>query len=230
MLRPGQTLKQAFLSVVLALILAQPSETRLYEDPAARFSFMFPSSFGSPSAGTNNGFGNRVAAIRFSAFPDRFGGEAVVTRGFPLVDLQAVGGLYDSLTLEIFPEPLRSLVMAQLSPLTTANFCAALGQTRHVDLERPAFSSLTAAQRQAIGQTDLLRNASPRVVECQVVNDLVVFDKERALASGYPLHVYGAVRFLPEPFSTFQLIAGGEAPTVERLSVVRQVVTSFRLR
>lgn len=74
--------------------------------------------FGGASRATNDGFGEHVAAIRFSTFRARFGGEAVLTRGFPVIDLQAAGGLYDSLTLEI-----------------------------HVDLAGPAFSSLTAAQK-----------------------------------------------------------------------------------
>ena len=135
----------------------------------------------------------------------------MLTRGFPLIDLQAAGGLYDSLTLQIFPGPLRALVVAQLPRLTAANFCMALAQTQHLDPRLPAFSSLTPQQRQAIGMTDAMRNSNPRVVECRTAGDTVTFDKERAFEPGSPTqHVYGTVRFLTGPYSTFQLIAGAQ--------------------
>jgi hypothetical protein len=67
-----------------------------YQDPQNRFVFNYPPEFGALSPGTNNGFGDRVAAIRFARFSTGmqnrtlvFGGEAVLTRGFPLLDLQA---------------------------------------------------------------------------------------------------------------------------------------------
>src|SRR5438552_10949924 len=42
-----------------------------YRDPANRFAFSYPRSFGATSIGTDNGFGNRVAAVRFSSFRAR---------------------------------------------------------------------------------------------------------------------------------------------------------------
>src|SRR6185312_3066055 len=81
-----------------------------YQDPQNRFVFTYPPEFGALSPGTNDGFGDRVAAIHFARFSAGvqggtlvFGGEAVLTRGFPLFDLQTAGGLYDAITLEIFP-------------------------------------------------------------------------------------------------------------------------------
>jgi hypothetical protein len=103
---------------VAALILVQGASERQYRDPRGRFSFAYPDTFGTTSPGTNDGFGDRVAAVRFSRFPASLGGEAALTRGFPLVDLQATGGLYDGITLEIFPEPLRRIVVDQLPRLT----------------------------------------------------------------------------------------------------------------
>src|SRR5438477_9815308 len=87
----------------LAVLVVQAVPTKPYRDPGGRFTFFYPAAFGIASPGTNDGFGDRVSAVRFSSFPARYGGEAVLTRGFPLIDLQAAGGLYDSLTLEIFP-------------------------------------------------------------------------------------------------------------------------------
>jgi hypothetical protein len=222
---------RSLLTSAAATLMLQSAPMRLYTDPAGRFAFSYPSTFGSASAGTNDGFEDRVAAVRFSTFPATYGGEAVLTRGFPLVDLQAAGGLYDGLTLEIFPAPLRALVVAQLPRLTAANLCAALAQPRHIDLEVPALGSLTPQQRAAIGQTDLMRNANPRVVECRTAGDTVTFDKERAFQPGFPAqHVYGVVRFLPGPFSTFQLIAGGGAPDRATLAAVGDLVASFHSR
>jgi hypothetical protein len=213
-----------------ATMLVQGAAVVPYRDPAGRFSFAYPQAFGTTSPGTNDGFGDRVSAVRFSSFPARFGGEAVLTRGFPLVDLQAAGGLYDSLTLEIFPAPLRQIVVGQLPRLTPMNFCGALAQTTHLDVTLPAFASLPPQQRTAIGETDRLRNTNPRIVTCAAKADTVIFDKQRAFAAGFPAqHVYGAVRFLDGSFSTFQLIAGGEPPLPANLSAIEAAVASFKL-
>jgi hypothetical protein len=159
---------RSLLFAALAASLVQPAvPATMYRDPAGRFTFSYPASYGSIGPGTADGSLDRVASFRFSSFPARFGGEPVVTRGFPLVDLQALGGLYDSLTLEIFPEPLRSRVVSQLPRLTLTNFCAALAAPRHLDPALPAFASLRPQERDAIGGTDLLRNDSPHVVECR---------------------------------------------------------------
>jgi hypothetical protein len=220
---------RAFLFAAAGVMMLQPVAELLYQDSAGRFTFSYPSAFGSPGAGTDDGFADRVAAVRFSTFPAVWGGEAVLTRGFPLIDLQAAGGLYDGLTLQIFPDPLRALVVAQLPILTAANFCAALAQAQHLDPRLPAFSSLTPQQQQAIAMTDAMRNSNPRVIECRPVGDTVTFDKERTPQPGYPTqHVYGAVRFLRGPYSTFQLIAGGPSPNRATLAAIERVVASFK--
>jgi len=90
----------------LTACFAQSGGQLIYEDPQSRFTFHYPAEFGMPSPGTNNGFGDRVAAIRFARFSAGvqggtlvWGGEAALTRGFPLLDLRAAGGLYDEITL-----------------------------------------------------------------------------------------------------------------------------------
>ncbi len=220
---------RAFLFAAAGVMMLQSAPELLYQDPAGRFTFSYPSTFGSLGAGTDDGFADRVAAVKFSTFPAVWGGEAVLTRGFPLIDLQAAGGLYDSLTLQVFPDPLRALVVAQLPRLTAANFCEALAQAQHLDLRLPAFGSLTPQQQQAIGITDAMRNLNPRVVECRTVGDIVSFEKERTFQLGYPTqHVYGTVRFLRGPYSTFQLIAGGPSPDRPTLAAIERVVASFK--
>ena len=95
-------------------------------------------------------------------------------------------------------------------------------------LTLPALAALSDLQRQAIGKADLMRNANPHVTACQATGSIIVFDKERSFAPGAPAqHVYGAVRFLLEPFSTFQLIAGGDAPEPALLGAIADLVASF---
>ena len=92
------------VAVMMTLTFAQAENQREYVDPGRRFRFSYPAEFGAPSRGTNDGFEDRLAAIRFATFPSGIGGEAALTRGLPVVDFQAAGGLYDPITLEIFPE------------------------------------------------------------------------------------------------------------------------------
>jgi hypothetical protein len=210
-----------------ALHPAAPPPT-VYRDPAGRFSFTYPESFGATSKGTDDGFGDRLAAVRFASFPARLGGEAVLTRGFPLIDLQAAGGLYDGITLQVFPDALRQRVINQLPPLTPGTFCGALAAAQHLDPNLPAFASLTPAQRNAIASADRMRNANIHVLECRVDGNIVVFDKSRTAAANSPdQHVYGAVRFLMGPYTTFQLVAGGGAPDAATLEDISEVVRSF---
>jgi hypothetical protein len=46
----------------------------------------------------------------------------VLTRGFPLIDIQAAGGLYDAITLQIFPDAMRTAIIAALPPLRSGDF------------------------------------------------------------------------------------------------------------
>jgi hypothetical protein len=223
-------MRSLLLSATVAALLQQVP-TAVYRDPGNRFTFSYPSAYGSIGPGTADGLLDRVASFRFDAFPARFGGEPVVTKGFPLIDLQALGGLYDSLTLEIFPEPLRTRVVSQLPRLTLATFCAALTASRHLDPALPAFGSLRPQERDAIAATDVMRNADPHVVSCRTRGDMITFDKERAFQPGAPLqHVYGTVRFLTGTYSTFQLIAGGEPPNAATVTAIENLVASFQSR
>src|SRR5262245_36755424 len=191
-LEASSTMAKSIATCGLALVMLQSAPTQLYRDPAGRFTFSYPSRLGSPSRGTNDGFQDRVAAIAFSTFPARFKGEAVLTRGFPLIDRQAAGGLYDSITLEIFPAPQRAAVLAQLPRLTAANVCRALEQPTHLDPILKAFESWTAEQRAGLASVDAMHNANPHVITCRADADVVVFDKTRAFAAGYPdQHVFG---------------------------------------
>jgi hypothetical protein len=110
--------------------------------------------------------------------------------------------------------------------LTAANFCDAIARERHADPGDPRLSSLTVAERTALGQVDQMGNVSPKVLRCEVSGDTVTFAKDTAQR-----YVYGAIRFLPPPYSSFQLIRGsGQAPPPSMLRQITDLVNSWRDR
>jgi hypothetical protein len=231
-----RTLVALFL-VGLALAQAPPAIMRTYQDPRQPFQFQYASEFGTPSPGTDGEFGNRIAAIRFSEFSAGvrggriiLGGEAVLTRGAPQLDLQAAGGLYDSITLEIFPAGIAALIQSALPVLTAANLCAALQSEQHLDPADLRLQILPAPQRDAIPRVDRMGNVAPKVLVCGVSGETITFDKETARdASGPRQHIYGAVRFLPAPYSTFQVIRGGaDPPGAALLQEMTSLVNSWQ--
>jgi len=210
-----------------------------YTDPQNRFSFSYPPTFGTPSQGSNNGFGDRVAATRFSAFSSGvqngqiiLGGETALTKGFVLVDIQALGGLYDSISLEVFPDTLRNDILLSLPKLTVANFCGELAKEQHLDLNKSIFASLSQQQKDAIVSMDKTRNIDPKVIRCDVNGDTITFHKEATFESDQAKsrqNIYGAIHFLKSPFSSFQLIrATVEVPSQEILTTMTSVVNSFK--
>jgi len=226
----------ATLAAGLAMAQSSPEGWRTYQDPRGRFQFLYPEGFGNPSPGTDDGFRSRSAAIRFSEFSAGvhanrivLGGEAVLTSGPPQFDLQAAGGLYDPITLQVFPGPMASVVEKALPVLTAAVFCDAIGSAQHLDPADGRLSAFTAAQRAAVGNVDRMGNVAPKVFRCEVVARTVTFDKEAALDQAGPSrHIYGAVRFLPPPYSSFQLIRGsGDAPSTALLQQITAVVNSW---
>lgn len=202
-----------------------------YVDPARRFTFQYRESFGVVSTGTNNGFGNRLAALRFSIFSVAgVGGEAVVTQGRPTLDIQAAGGLYDSFVREALPASALAAVDSLLPVLTPNTLCDALGRQDHIDVNADQLAELTAAPRDALRQADRMGNIRPRVLECLVEGDTVTFRKEAAATEGGPVRqVFGAVRFLGPPYSSFQIVqARPTAVDSTTLTAVKQVVASWQ--
>jgi hypothetical protein len=216
-------------STATAVSLAQPAE---YRDPANRFLFSYPASFGAPSVGTDNGFGDRVAAVRFAVFSaGGIGGEAVLGKGRPSLDVQAAGGLYDDIVTGTLPAPVLRALRTALPALTRENFCGQIGLEHHVDVNAGTFAALPAPQRAALASMDAMGNVAPRVSRCDAAGDVVVFDKEAAMTAGGPRRrVYGAVRFLAAPYTTFQLIRAGGSADPSLIDSMRDVVASWRPR
>jgi hypothetical protein len=203
-----------------------------YRDARERFSFSYPRSFGSPSVGTDDGFGNRVAAVRFSIFSAQgIGGELVLGQGRPSIDVLAVGGLHDDIASGTLPAELKQIVEAVLPPLTAANFCRELARERHIDVESAPFAKLSTSHRGALDDLDRLGNHAPKVSRCELTGDTIVFDKEAAMAAkGPPRRSYGAVRFLKGRYSSVHLVRAGGSPSAEDIDNIVRVVNSFRAR
>ncbi|MBI4095209.1 MAG: hypothetical protein HY435_03390 [Candidatus Liptonbacteria bacterium] len=223
----------------MAGALEVPSGWLTYTDEENGFRFSYPPGFGSYSTGTGSGFGNRVAAIKFSDFswPGKesvvLGGEVVLTRGRVSADIQALGGLYDPITSSALGKDLEETVLAQLPPLTVSNFCEELAKTQHLDLTEPAFDSLNTSVRKAIEDVDRMRNDDPKVIRCDTVGNTITFYKEVTAVFGQfsnRQHIYGAISFIEPPYSSFQIIrASAEAPTEEALNVIATVVQSLKV-
>lgn len=212
-----------------------------YTDQQNRFSFSYPPTFGTPSQGTNDGFGDRMAAIRFSDFSSGvqkgktvLGGEVALTKNLVVLDVQALGGLYDSITLEAFSDTLRNDIMANLPTLTTVNICGELAKEQHIDLNKPVFAALSQQQKGSIVNIDKTRNINPKVIHCEVIENTVTFHKEVTVEFGRfknQQNIYGAIRFLKSPWASFQIIkATAEKPSQEELETITLVVNSLELK
>jgi hypothetical protein len=214
--------------IVTAIAGAAPQNPGLatYRDPQGRFTFEYPVSFGTPGRGTDDGFGDRVAAVRFSNLMG-LGGEAALTTGPIAVDVQALGGLYDPIALQVFPDAIKAQVVAARPAVTRDGFCQRLGAADHLG----AAAGLPERVREAARNVDRMRNIDPRVVRCQITGDTVTFHKEATFASGAMSarqHIFGALRFLDRPFSAFQIVRAALAPpTDEDLDALARIVRSF---
>ncbi|HET9194759.1 MAG TPA: hypothetical protein VFO21_17885 [Vicinamibacterales bacterium] len=218
----------AAVLIVTAIAGAAPQNPGVatYRDPQGRFTFEYPVSFGTPGRGTDDGFGDRVAAVRFSNLTG-LGGEAVLTTGPIAVDVQALGGLYDPIALQVFPDAIKAQVVSARPAVTRAGFCQLLGAADHLG----AAGGLPERVREAARNVDRMRNIDPRVVRCQMAGNTVTFYKEATFTSGAVSarqHIFGALRFLDAPFSAFQIVRAALAPpTDEDLDVLARIVRSF---
>ena len=213
--------------VAVSAGIAQDDAVRTYADPQGRFRFDYPAAFGAPQRGTNDGFGDRLAAVQFSGLTG-LGREAVLTRGPLVLDMQALGGLYDPISLEVLPELTRRSVEAQRMRVDIDTLCRALGTAEHL----PAFTGSPQVLA-AIRTVERMRNVEPRVVRCDVTGDRVAFHKEATFEAGTVSarqHIFGAVRFLTGGAATaFHIVRVlPAAPSATQLAELDALVRSFR--
>lgn len=207
----------------------------IYTDTQNRFSFSYPSYFGIASSEEADIGLEEIASVKFSDFSygsqeDKIilGGLAVLREGFIFVDQQALGGLYDPFSQGIFDEEDLNIILENIPTLTAENFCDELSKASHIDLNKSPFSSLSQQLRDGIVGVDQMRNFDPKVISCSVSDDTVTFYKEGGQEFGPVNHIYGAIRFLESPFSSFQIIRIAEEPTQEILDDITSVVKSFK--
>src|SRR5688572_25138377 len=221
-LRYSASIGAVLIATAIAGADPQNPGVSTYRDPQERFTFEYPVSFGTPGRGTDDGFSDRVAAVRFSNLMGP-GGEAVLTTGPIVVDIQALGGLYDPIALQVFPDAIRAQVVAARPAVTRANFCQVLGAADHLG----AAAGLAERVREAARNVDRMRNIDPRVVP----NGWRHIHKEATFTSGgvsARQHIFGALRFLDGPFSAFHIVrAALAAPTDEEVDVLARIVRSF---
>jgi hypothetical protein len=199
-----------------------------YIDPQQRFEFTYPAAFGNPERGTDSGYGHRVVSLRFSRLVG-LGGEIVLTTGPVAVDVQVLGGLYDAITRDLVPPADLQILMKALPPLTAASFCGSLASADHV-----TGLSLPPRLEGMARKLDAMRNGTPLVHRCSVASGVVVFHKEATFETGTMSarqHLYGAVRFLQPPYSSFQIVRGSmTAPTGGDIDTLERIVRSLVVR
>ena len=128
----------------------------------------------------------------------------------------------------MFPDPIRSLVIGTLTPLSAGNFCEQLTTEQHLDSNNPALATLTSQQLTAAVAIYQMRCVSLTVLQCTRDGDTVTFDEEVAFQRGSPRQrVYGAVRFLAGTYSSFQIVRAGEVPNARVLEQMTTVVNSW---
>lgn len=206
-----------------------------YSDPQNRFSFYYPSYFGISSEEEDIGLED-ISSVKFSDFSYSsqenkiiLGGLAVLREGFVLVDIQALGGLYDPISQTVFDKKDLDNILENIPTLTAENFCDELAKASHIDLSKSVFSYLSEELKDAIISIDQARNFNPKIINCNVFEDTVTFYKEGGYEFGPVNHIYGAIKFLKSPFSSFQIVrVTAEEPTQEMLSNITSVVKSFK--
>ena len=223
------TLLIALAVSTLAPAPSAQEEWTLYRDPRGRFEFRYPASYGTTAPGTDDGFRDRVAAVRFSALHG-LGGEAVLTKGRVVIDIQAAGGLYDEISSQLFPDPIRQRLEQILPPLSAENFCDTIAQPDHL----PRDAALDAKIAELARSVDRTRNTDPKVLQCVRSGSVLTFHKQATFSSGAfsaRQQLYGAVRFLPPPYSSFQFVRGSlTPPTPAALEEMTRIVQSFTIR
>ena len=161
------------------------------------------------------------------------GGEAVLAKGRVTIDIQAVGGLYDPISMEMFPRALRNKLVRNLPTLTASNFCGMLAKRDHIDLGKKGLRSLSAKVKNAIRQNDRTRNLKPKIIYCKVAGNTVSFHKTATFQAGAMRsrqHIYGAVKFVKAPYSSFHLVRGGkDAPGKKTTESITKLVKSIKI-
>ena len=220
------------------------SNWETYRDLENRFRFSYPTDFGTPRKDNiidmpDGDTGETIFFPNFS-YGLRFGkqvleGNLVIRSGRVWVNAQALGGLYDPISvgalIDAFPPILQEKLRKQAANLTTANFCNQLSKEEHIAINDPSLSNMTPHQKKAITQLDKMRNLESNVISCKVLGNIVIFHKKSVAKFGQfsnTQHIYGAISFRKGVFSSVQFIRiTNDPPKDKLLDIMAEVVRSF---
>lgn len=111
-----------------------------------------------------------------------------------------------------------------------------MGKKEHLDLRKKDFRSLSQKLKEGIINIDRMRNYGTEMVRCKasgnkVSRNTVSFHKKAKFQQGsHKQHIYGAVRFVRSPYSSFQLVrAGNDPPDRKMIEIMTRVVNSIRI-
>jgi hypothetical protein len=194
--------------------------------------FRYPSGWGELQVGTNDGFGNRTLARRFSLLggPEfnspGLGGEFVLLNGRVTADWVTLGGFYSEIIMEAVPEEVKDKIVEVLPPIDQNNLCVALGDGLKIDLSAADLPPMTEAQAATLPQMHSFDNDSPEVILCRAVGETIVFYKTCQLRGGRK-YIAGAMRFDLPGFDSCQLVARGFEPMApEFLVEIAKIILS----
>lgn len=214
------------LSLAASATLLAQAPMATYRDGRGRFSVSHPVTWGTPGVGTDDGFGDRIAAIKFPNL-EGLGGELSLVRGRLSIDIQALGGLYDDISLSALPDAVQQQVIARLTRVTPDSFCRLLGAADHLGNVQGLSATIVNLAR----RVDRVRNVDPRVLQCTLEGDMVTFHKEATFevpAGPTRQHIFGAIRFLGTSGEAVQLVrALRTAPSAAERDAIATTIRSF---
>ncbi len=216
-----------------------------YRDLENRFRFSYPTGFGTPRKDNrmdmpDSDTGETIFFPNFS-YGIRNGkqvleGNLVIRSGRVWVNAQALGGLYDPISvgalIDTFPAVFQEKLLKQAASLTITNFCNELSKDEHISINDTSLSNMTLQQKKAITQLDRMRNLEPKIISCRVLDNIVTFHKKVVAKFGQfsnPQHIYGAISFRNGVFSSVQFIRITTNPPNDKLlDAMAEVVRSFK--
>ena len=215
-----------------------------YRDLQNRFKFSYPTAFGTPRKDNRMDMpdGDTGETIFFPNFSygirngkQVLEGNLVIRSGRIWVSAQALGGLYDPISvgalIDAFPSVFQEKLRKQADNLSIANFCNQLSKEVHIPINDPSLSNMTLQQKKAITQLDKMRNLKPNVISCKVSGNIVIFHKKIVAKFGQfsnLQHIYGAISFRKGVFSSVQFIRiTNDPPKDKLLDTMAEVVRSF---
>jgi hypothetical protein len=193
-----------------------------YQDSKGRFSFDYPSTFGTAPPSTDDSGGGRLAVY----FRD-INTEAVLTTGAVQFGRSLLGGLYDDVALQGVTPGDQAALKRERPAVTVDNFCSVMKAS-----DTPTWiDTLDDRLHAEAGMINGLNDADPQVRLCEGTGTVRHFIKDVATSSeDLRRHIYGSVNFLTGTYSSFQIIrVAATAPDPSKLADLDRMVGSIKV-